>query len=270
MENKSILLLGKYKPIIAMIHVQALPGTPSYGGDSEAVIEAAKQEAELYAKAGVDILMIENMHDRPYLKKNVGPEITAMMTLIGQTIKLETQLPCGIQILAGANNEALAAAKAANLDFVRAEGFVFGHLADEGFMESDAGSLLRYRKKIDAENIPVFTDIKKKHSAHVLTSDVSLAETAKAAAFFLSDGLIVTGSSTGQAADRGELEAVKKVTDLPVLVGSGLTFENVDEYLPLADGLIVGSYFKKEGNWSNPIEFDRVLKFMEKVNTLRS
>lgn len=103
------------------------------------------------------------MHDVPYVKSKVGPEIVASMTAICQRVKDETKLPCGIQILSGANQEAIAVANAAGLDFVRVEGFVFAHIADEGLMESCAGQLLRYRKMIGADNILVFTDVKKKH-----------------------------------------------------------------------------------------------------------
>ena len=175
--NNSILVLGKHKPVIAMIHVQALPGTPAYRGEPESIIEKAIEEARTYKKAGVDILMIENMHDRPYINRAVGPEITAMMTSVGREVKRESGMLCGIQILAGANREALAAAQAGGLDFIRAEGFVFSHIADEGQMQSDAANLLRYRKMIGAGDILVFTDIKKKHSSHATTADVSLLET---------------------------------------------------------------------------------------------
>ena len=108
--------------------------------------------------------MVENMHDIPYLNRQVGPEIIASMSVVCNEVKKEaTNLPCGIQILAGANKEALAVAKAAGLQFIRAEGFIFSHIADEGTMNSDAGELLRYRKQIEADDILVFTDIKKKH-----------------------------------------------------------------------------------------------------------
>lgn len=108
--------------------------------------------------------MIENMHDTPYLNQDVGPEITAAMTAVCSEVKRTVpNIPCGIQILAGANKEALAVAKACGLDFIRAEGFVFSHVADEGIMNSCAGELLRYRKSISADNVLVFTDIKKKH-----------------------------------------------------------------------------------------------------------
>lgn len=111
-----------------------------------------------------DAIMVENMHDIPYLNRQVGPEIVASMSVVCNEVKKEANdLPCGIQILAGANKEALAVAKAAGLQFIRAEGFVFSHIADEGTMNSDAGELLRYRKQIEADDILVFTDIKKKH-----------------------------------------------------------------------------------------------------------
>lgn len=103
------------------------------------------------------------MHDVPYVNKRVGPEITAAMTAISYCVKNETELPCGIQILSNANIEAIAVAKAASLNFVRVEGFVFAHIGDEGIMESCAGQLLRYRKMIGANEVLIFTDIKKKH-----------------------------------------------------------------------------------------------------------
>ena len=131
------------KTIIGMIHVGALPGTPRFNGDLPDVIERARSEALIYKDAGIDILAIENMHDVPFLNQQVGPEIVAAMTVIGYEVKNATGLHCGIQILAGANQEALAAAQAAGLDFIRAEGFVFAHVADEGLMEGCAGPLLR-------------------------------------------------------------------------------------------------------------------------------
>ena len=255
------------KPVIGMIHLKALPGTPKNSLNSSEIIRAALDEADIYLKAGIDAIMIENMHDVPYLKGNVGHEISSLMTLVGYLIKQKTQLPVGIQILAGANLEALAAAKAAGLDFIRAEGFVFAHVADEGLIDAQAGELLRYRKNINAEEIAIFTDIKKKHSSHAVTNDVPLLDTAKAAQFFLSDGIIITGSHTGISASVEDLNSVKDLAS-PVLIGSGITKENVADYWHLCDGMIVGSYFKKEGYWENDLEFTRVLEFMKLVKKL--
>lgn len=251
--------------IIGMIHVEALPGTPRHQHSPQQIIDQAVAEAERYALCGIHGIAIENMHDIPYLNGAVGPEVTALMTAIGREIKRVVNIPCGIQILAGANQQAMAAALAAGLDFVRAEGFVFAHVADEGIIESNAGELLRYRKQIGAEHIPVFTDIKKKHSAHAITADVSLEETAHAAEFFLSDGLIVTGVATGQEADISEIQRVKSAVSLPVMVGSGVNLQNVDRYLEVCDGLIIGSWFKEHGHWTNPVDGERVKRMMEKV-----
>lgn len=251
--------------IIAMVHVGALPGTPDATQTLPEIIACARREALLYKDAGVQVLMIENMHDTPYLKGRVGPEITAAMAVIGYEVKQATGLPCGMQILAGADIEAVSAAHAAGLDFIRAEGFTFAHVADEGIIESRAAELLRHRKAIAADEIAVFVDVKKKHSSHALTADVSIAEEAHAAEFFRANGVIVTGSSTGVPASLPEVQAVKAAVHVPVLVGSGVTAENVNEYLSAADAVIVGSYCKFHGRWSNPPDPDRVRKLVKAV-----
>lgn len=251
------------KALIGMIHVGALPGTPRYEGRISTIIKNAETEAAMYHEAGFDAVMIENMHDVPYLRGSVGPEIVAAMSILGLAVKNAARgLPCGIQILAGANREALAAALAAKLDFIRAEGFVFAHIADEGIIESCAGDLLRYRRAIGAEHIAIFTDIKKKHSAHAITDDVSLVETAHAAQFFLSDGVIITGAATGQTADLNEIRTVKAASKIPVLVGSGVTAQNLPDYLAASDGIIVGSSLKRGGQWQNPLEKRRLDHFV--------
>ena len=258
-------LFNLHKPIIGMIHVDALPGTPKYNGSVKSIIEKAISEALLYQSLGVPALMIENMHDVPYLNRNVDPEITTLMSIILFEIKRSIDLPLGIQILAGANKEAIASANSAGAEFIRAEGFVFAHVADEGIFSSDAGELLRYRKEIGAENILVFTDIKKKHSSHSITADTDILETAKAAEFFLSDGVIITGSSTGKEPSLVEIRSVKNNVGVPVLAGSGITAENIKVYLEYCDALIIGSYFKEEGKWYNPIDPDRVKMLLSKV-----
>jgi membrane complex biogenesis BtpA family protein len=270
MDRLKLHLLKFNKSIIAVIHVGALPGTPKNLYSTEKIIEMAVEEALIFRDGGTDALLIENMHDRPYLNKTIGPEITSVMTAIACEIKAKIQLPSGIQILAGANKEALAVALAAGLEFIRAEGFVFGHLADEGWINSDAGELLRYRKQIGAGHIQILTDIKKKHSSHAATVDISPEETAKAAGFFLSDGIVVTGKTTAEKADIKEVQAVKKVTTLPVIIGSGIDQYNIKEYWNYADGFIIGSFFKKNGYWENAVDKKRVKQFMQQIHQLRT
>ncbi len=269
MSNRFLNLFKTRIPVIGMIHVDALPGTPGYAGDMAAIIDHARTEAKIYLDAGVDAVAVENMHDVPYLKRVVGAEVVTAMTVVGYEVKQITGLPVGIQILAGANTAALAAGQAAGLDFIRAEGFVYGHLADEGLLESDAGELLRYRRQIGAENIAVLTDIKKKHSSHAITQDVDILAMAQAAEFFLSDGVIITGQTTGEPADPDEIKRVKSGVDGPVLVGSGVTLNNLADYITYCDGLIIGSWFKREGCWENTVDPERVSTFMSRILQIR-
>ncbi|XP_076236385.1 uncharacterized protein F13E9.13, mitochondrial [Calliopsis andreniformis] len=258
--------------VIGMVHVGALPGTPLYNGNTNKIINNAIKDAVIYKECNVDGILVENMHDIPYIQsKNSSPETTSMMTRICTEIRkiLPENIPCGVQILAGCNKEAIAVAKAANFQFIRAEGFVFSHIADEGFTDACAGSLLRYRKQINANDVLVFADIKKKHSSHAITSDVSLSETVKAAEFFLADGIILTGSATGDPANVAELAKVKHTAKGPVLVGSGVTINNIENYLS-SDAVIIGSHFKFNGAWKNAVEKDRVNNFMEKLQILEN
>lgn len=257
------------KPLIGMVHVRALPGTPAYTGNLRTIIETAVAEAKALAAAGMDGLLLENMHDVPYLKGNVGPEITAAMAVVAREVRKAIQLPIGVQVLAGANESALAVALAADLQFVRVEGFVFGHVGDEGWLEASAGPLLRFRKRIGASGIQVWTDIKKKHSAHAVTADVDLVETARAADFFRSQALILTGSSTGVAADVEELRKLKAGVRLPVVIGSGITAENLKDYFDLADAFIVGSSLKVDGHWEAPLDPGRISALVAAGRDLR-
>jgi uncharacterized protein len=244
---------GAPRALVGMLHLGALPGTPATRHSIDELIERTVSESRIYRDAGFTALALENMHDRPYLKGAVGPEITAAMTAVAREVKRETGLVLGIQVLAAANREALAVALACGADFVRVEGFVFAHVADEGVIESCAGELLRYRRAIGAERVLVFADIKKKHGAHAITSDVSLAETAKAAELFLADGVIVTGVASGEETSPDDVRSTAQAVRLPVLVGSGVTVQNLGRF-PDAHGFIVGSSLKAGGIWSNPLD----------------
>jgi len=258
-------LFPRSKSVIGVIHVGALPGTPRSSQSISGLVKLAKSEARVYQAAGVDGIMIENMHDVPYLRGEVGPEIVAAMTVIGSEVRSECSLPMGLQILAGANIEAMAVAHASGLDFIRAEGYAFAHVADEGFIQSSAAKLLRYRKMIGATNVQVWTDVKKKHSAHAITADVSLGETAETVEFMGADCVIVTGSATGKAPSVSDIREAKSHCRLPIFLGSGITLENISEFYQEADGFIVGSHFKVDGVWSNTVDQERVEKFMRTV-----
>jgi len=264
------LNFGGAKAVVGMIHVAALPGCPHHALPAAGIVDLAVEEAHQLADAGCDALLIENMHDRPYLNREVGPEVVACMTAVAAAVRRAVDRPLGVQVLAGANRHALAIAQAGGADFIRAEGFVFAHVADEGLMSSaDAGPLLRYRKQIAAENVAIIVDIKKKHASHSITADVDLTETARAAEFFGADGLVVTGVATARPADPADVLCVCETASVPVAIGSGLTPESLPLYWPHADMFIVGSFVKTAGLWSNPIDPERLKLFMDAVGRLR-
>src|SRR6185295_1361353 len=229
-------MFSSSKPVVGVIHVGALPGTPRGTQTVKELVRSAREEAKVYRECGVDGIYIENMHDVPYLKGEVGPEIVAAMTAIGIEVKDQCQLPVGIQILAGANIEAMAVANAAALDFIRAEGFAYAHVADEGIIEASAARLLRYRKMIGADRVQVWADVKKKHAAHAITADVSLGETAEAVEFMRGDAVIVSGSATGKPPSAEDVREAKAHCAIPVLLGSGITAQNVNQFFPDVDG----------------------------------
>src|SRR5882724_1106246 len=266
-------LFSQAKPVIGVIHVGALPGTPLNTQKVAELVTSAKREAKLYREAGVDGVMIENMHDVPYLRAEVGPEIVAAMTMIASEVKSEVKseghLPVGIQILAGANIEAMAVAHAAGLDFIRAEGYAYAHVADEGLIQASAARLLRYRRLIGAAHIQVWADVKKKHSAHAITADVSLGATAETIEFMGADCVIVTGSVTGEAPKVDDMKEAKTHCHLPVILGSGISADNIAEFYNEADGFIIGSSFKVDGHWSNTVDPSRVATLMRSLNKLR-
>jgi len=258
-------LFSSSKPVIGVIHVGALPGTPRSSQTVSEIVSSAGTEARLYRETGVDGVVIENMHDVPYLRGEVGPEIVAAMTAVAVEVKHECGLPVGVQILAGANIEAMAVAHAAGLDFIRAEGYAYAHVADEGLIQSSAARLLRYRKMIGATSVQVWADVKKKHAAHAITADVSLGETAETVEFMGADCVIVTGSATGKAPAIADVREAKSHCRLPVFLGSGITEANIAEFYDRADGFIVGSAFKVDGIWSNTIDPSRVRVFIKVV-----
>lgn len=258
-------ILGSDRALVAMVHLPALPGSPRASLSPREIARQAVDEAKVLAAAGFDAILIENMHDAPYLMRDVGEETVAAFTRAACEVRSAVDLPLGVQVLAGANRAALAVALAAECSFVRAEGFVFASVADEGVLATaDAGPLLRHRRALGqvAERIAVFCDIKKKHSAHAITADTSLAEHAHAAEFFGADGVIVTGTATGVAAPVADLAAARRGCSLPVLAGSGATVANVKAMLAECDAVIVGSDLKRDGAWWNPLDRARIDAFV--------
>ncbi len=267
--NLSNIIKNQETALIGMVHVGALPGTPYSTQSVDSLVDQAVLEAKILEDAGFDAIIIENMHDAPYVHGDeLGPEIVAGMTRVVHAVEQAVNVPLGVQILSGGNRHAIAVASAAGGSFIRCENFVFSHIADEGLLaKAEAGALLRYRKSIAAEQIKVFCDIKKKHASHAITGDIDIAEFAHAGEFFGADGFVVTGLSTGKPTELDDVKAVRNATKLPVLVGSGVTPDNAEQLSEYADALIVGSWIKGDGFWKNAVDADRAKQI---VSALRS
>jgi len=255
----------KSSGVIGCVHVLPLPGSPSYRGSIEEIIDHALKEVTLYNRFGVQGLIIENTHDVPYTRGCANPETVASMASVCAEARKETELPLGVQILAGAAIESLAVAVACRLQFLRVEGYAFAHIADEGIIQSCAAVLLRKRSELKANHIKVLVDIKKKHSSHAITADVSIGKVAKTCEFMKADGLIITGDFTGEIPDIRDVEDTKRNTQLPVMIGSGVTADNFNRFRNIADAFIIGSYFKADGLWMNDIDERRLETFFEAI-----
>src|SRR5580765_1439078 len=191
------------------------------------------------------------------------------MKRIAREVRVRFSGPIGIQMLEAANETALEIACEADLDFVRVEGYVFAHVGGAGLIEGCAGKLLRRRKELGCEHIKVFGDVKKKHCSHALTGDLDTLDEIKQAEFFLVDGVIITGARTTEPPSIPELRRVKKQTHVPVIIGSGMTTQNIKSYFPLADGFIVGSTFREGGKFLGRLDPKRLEFFMKHFRLLR-
>ena len=257
-------LFGRGKALIGMVHVGALPGTPRHDCPLDVLLAQAGADAEALRSAGFDAILVENMHDVPYLRRDVGPEIVASMSILVRAIRETVELPVGVQILAGANRAAVAVAQASGAGFIRAEGFSYAAVADEGLLdEADAGPLLRYRKAIGADHVAILADVCKKHSAHAITADVPLEEQVSTMEFMGADGVVVTGAATGAPTDHGQVARAADACSLPIIVGSGAGPESIGDLLDVADAVIVGSAVKGDGHWTNPVAGERAKSLVD-------
>ena len=257
------------KFLAAMIAVLPLPGAPRYRENDDEVVGQALSDLRHYVKAGVDAIVLENSHDLPYVKGPLNPGAFDLLGKIAREVRQKFSGPIGLQVLEADNETALRIACDADLDFLRVEGFVFAHIGGAGLIEGCAGTLLRKRRELGCEHIKIFGDVKKKHCAHALTGDLDITDEIKQAEFFRVDGVIVTGARTTEPPSPAELRRAKKAARVPVAIGSGMTTENVGKYFGLADGFIVGSTFRENGDYLGKLEPGRLERFVRKFRSLK-
>ena len=266
MNFNSIFL--KPKPIIGMVHLSALPGTPLYSNSKgvEEIIDSAQKDIIALQNAEVDAIMFGNENDRPYeLEVNIAT--TATMAYVIGVLKQYLKIPFGVNVLWDPIST-IALATATGASFAR-EIFSGVYASDMGLWNPDAGKALRYRKLLDNENLLLFYNVSAEF-AHSLDKR-SIADRAKSLAFSsLPDAILVSGPITGESVDLSELESVKKVIKkIPVLANTGVNISNVDKILNVADGAIVGSSIKVDGITWNQVDEGRAKDLMSKVNEIR-
>ncbi len=260
-------LFGRDKVVIGVVHCPALPGSPGHGGGPiEDIYDRALGDAEAYVVGGVHGLIIENHGDIPFLKPaDIGPETAAHMAVITDRVRRACGVPLGLNVLANGAIPALAIARAGGAGFVRVNQWANAYVANEGIIEGEAAKALRYRSAIRAGEVKIFADTHVKHGAHAIVADRSITELTRDVAFFHADAVIATGQRTGDTATMEEIDTVRSATDLPVLVGSGVTKDNVAAILARIDGVIVASSLKHDGVWWNKVDIHRVKVFMRAI-----
>ncbi len=240
--------------VIGVVHLKPLPGSPNYTSLEE-VVEDAIRDAKILEEGGVDAIIIENYGDKPF-KKEVGKEVVACMTAIALEVKREISLPIGINVLRNDAIAALSIAKAVKADFIRVNQLFFPSITPEGIIDSKADEIMRFKRFIDC-NAMIFADISVKHAIHLASIEDYILNAERS----LADALILTGKTTGAEVNLNELKYVRKIVDMPLIVGSGVTAENVSKIVEFCDGVIVGTYFKRRGR----IDIERVRKLVNEA-----
>lgn len=245
-------------PIIGMVHLLPLPGSPGFAGNLEAIRFRALRDADALVTAGVDGLIVENLGDTPYHPGRVPPATVAYMTVLTHEIRQGLDVPVGVNVLRNDGVSALGAAHAAGAQFVRVNVLTGARVTDQGVLQGIAHELLRERQRLGATHIRILADVAVKHSTPLGDADAR-QEVGDAVQRGGADGIIVSGSGTGGPVDRERLRVARQVAGrAPVFVGSGVTADSVADLLEEADGVIVGSWLKMEGLVTKPVDPQRV------------
>lgn len=262
-------LFGTSKPIIAMCHLDPLPGDPSFDSNSsmQRVVDHAAADLRALQNGGVDAVMFSNEFSLPYTTKVDTVTVAAMASVIGR-LSSEISVPFGVNALwDGVASLDLAAATGAR--FVR-EIFTGVYASDFGLWNTNAGDAVRHRKHVDAQHVRLLFNIVPEAAVYLADRDV--VSVAKSTVFNARpDALCVSGLTAGTATDAATLKRVKEtVPDTVVFANTGVKTENVDDQLSIADGAVVGTAFKKDGVFENHVHVERVKAFMDKVHRLRA
>lgn len=255
-------------PVIGVVHLKALPGAPLYDGSSvDEIAEIAVEHAKLMVDNGINGLIIENFGDKMF-QKRVGPEVTASLAIIAKAVKNAVDVPIGLCVLQSDPIAGLAIAKAIGADFIRVPYYVETSIVDAGMMDSIAADTLRYRRYLECD-AKIFADVQIKHSYPLAQRPLEYAAE-DCWHRGLADGVIITGRKTGGATKPEDVESVyNALPGIPLIVGSGVTVENVDAYFGKVGAIIIASSLNVDGEVENEPDGNRVKAFMDKVIAYR-
>lgn len=261
-------IFGVDKPIIAMLHLMALPGDPGFDahGGIAAVVHRARAELAALQEGGVDGILISNEFSLPYLTKTEPITAISMARIVGELAD-DIKVPYGVNVLwDGAASIDLALATDAQ--FVR-EIFTGVYASDFGLWNTNVGQVARHRQRIGAAHVKLLFNIVPESATYLAGRD--LASIAKSTVFAtLPDALCVSGLTAGAPTDTQAVSVVKGAAGtVPVFVNTGVRAENVADQLSVADGAIVGTYFKKDGVFENRAERNRVAELMAAAKAFR-
>jgi membrane complex biogenesis BtpA family protein len=259
---------ARKKPVIAMAHIGALPGTPLHdaAGGVDKLVAAVLKDVEKLQTGGVDAIMFGNENDRPYVFA-APPEGIAAMTAVVQAVKPALKVPFGVNYLWDPK-ASVAIGAATGARFVR-EIFTGLFASDMGLWQPDCAGAARLRRNLGRMDMKLLFNINAEFAHSLDARPIELR--AKSAVFSsLADAILVSGPLTGEPAAQSDLRKVREtVKGVPVFANTGVNIENVADVLSIADGIIIGTHFKVDGNTWNAVDGHRVKRFMDKVATLR-
>ncbi len=257
-------IFGTPKPVIGMVHCWPLPGAPGYTGyGMDTIIAHAVRDAQALAAGGCHGVIVENMWDIPFRSgPHVQPESIAAQAVVAHAVKAAVDLPLGINLVHNGGTALLGIAVASGAGFIRVCMFTGAGVWDAGsWDEGCAADLLRRRKELHAEHVKIFADVDKKHS--VRFPGIDLATHIEWTRFFGADALIISGRMTGDAPDLAKVRQARALAgDRPILLGSGTDEQNIAAFMEVADGVIVGSSIKADSAIANPVDVERVRRFV--------
>ncbi|MEO0383933.1 MAG: BtpA/SgcQ family protein [Pseudomonadota bacterium] len=267
--NRFTEMFGTAKPVIAMVHLGALPGSPLYDtqGGLEKLLDDARKDLHALQDAGFDAIMFGNENDRPYAF-DVDTASTATMAAIIGALKQDITLPFGVNVLWDPMaTVALAAATGAS--FCR-EIFTGTYASDMGIWAPDAGKALRYRDGLGRKDLLMLYNVSAEFADSL--DRRPLPDRARSAVFSsIPDAVLVSGQITGEAARMEDLEGVKAaLPNTPVMANTGVRHDTVANVLAIADGCVVGSALKVDGHTWNAVDPDRAKDFMDRARRARA